>query len=192
VRDAGAQRAAAEEPHDRRHAGARPDHQGLETLYKECAPRLASRLYMTGLDRAEAEDIVQDTFIEAARQWELVSKLESPYGWLHRVATRRAIDRYRSGPSRREVPTSQIPDLPAHGTAATEAITNIALSRVWEVINKMPVRRSHIAMLRWRLGYTIPEIAAHLGISQATVRVHLHDARKDLLDAEILPGTSTH
>jgi hypothetical protein len=65
---------------------------------------------------------------------------------------------------------------------AEQALCAVTLNKCWAVIKQMPVVQHRVAVLCWAASWTPAEIAAHLGITQSTVRVHLMNARKQLLD----------
>ena len=68
-------------------------------------------LRLTGGDRSAAEDVVQETLLRA---WRADGVLEAPdsdrRAWLFTVARRIVIDRWRSGRSRYEVVSDQMPE----------------------------------------------------------------------------------
>ena len=59
----------------------------------------------------------------------------------------------------------------------------MALDRCLQAIQKMPPAQHRVAYLCWHEDWSTKEIARELGIAQATVRVHLMNARRDLVDA---------
>jgi RNA polymerase sigma factor (sigma-70 family) len=63
-------------------------------LFRHEAGRMVSVLAaMLGFDRIElAEDIVQDTMVQALRSWRFQGIPESPSAWLYRVAKNKALD----------------------------------------------------------------------------------------------------
>jgi len=71
------------------------DEKALEALYRAHANAvygLARRLCQSG---AEAEDVMQDTFLEAARSLKQYRGDGPVVGWLKRIAARKALQRYR-------------------------------------------------------------------------------------------------
>lgn len=59
-------------------------------LYVVEYPALVRTLTLIVRDRAAAEDLAQDAFVQLLRHWPKVSRYESPGGWLRRVAVRMA------------------------------------------------------------------------------------------------------
>lgn len=70
--------------------------------------------------------------------------------------------------------------------AAAQALSSIAVARCWQIINGMPERQHAVALLRWQQDMKEGEIATALGITEKTVSVHLHRARRKLI-AELGP-----
>jgi RNA polymerase sigma-70 factor, ECF subfamily len=140
-------------------------------------------LYLTHGDQEEAENLVQETFQEAARKWAKLRMLsrEAQRAWLFTVVKNKAIDRWRV--ARRH---HLVSDVPEHGSAPSAeqvALSRLALDRCWEVISKMSPMQQRVAYLFWHEGWTTREIAEELGITPDTVRVHRKNARDELADA---------
>jgi len=138
---------------------------------------------LPGVSSADAEDMVQVTFHEAAMRWEefLFSlDQESVRRWLHRVLRNKTIDQWRKNGSRR-APLEQLESCggPPDETY-TKALFSITLKQCWKKIATMPETRQRIAFLAWSEGWSRAEIAGLLGIKQSTVRVHLKHARDEL------------
>jgi RNA polymerase sigma-70 factor, ECF subfamily len=56
---------------------------------------LGRALVAVVLDVHAAEEVAQEAFLRAYRDWPKVSSYEDPRGWLYRVAMRLAISRWR-------------------------------------------------------------------------------------------------
>jgi RNA polymerase sigma-70 factor, ECF subfamily len=138
---------------------------------------------LPGVSRADAEDMVQVTFHEAATRWEdLLFALdqESLRKWLYRVLRYKTIDQWRKYGSR-QVPLEQF-DSCAGSAEKTynKALSSITLGQCWEKIATMPETRQRVAFLTWSMDWSSAEIAEYLGIKPSTVRVHLKRARDEL------------
>jgi RNA polymerase sigma-70 factor (ECF subfamily) len=156
-------------------------------LYRATAASLfiRARLLAQG-DRQQAEDLVQDTFVAALLGWDKVGELrpQAQQRWLFAVLVNKAVDTWRRI-GRIEV-TDTFDGLDEPG-AADETYTRAACSMAWqrafEIIQQMPPMRHHVVCLRWIAGWSAAEISIELRIQQATVRVHLKNARDTLITA---------
>lgn len=95
-------------------------------LFEQARPRLLSIAYRILGSRAEAEDVVQDTFL----RWQAadIAIVESPGAWLTTACTRRAIDMLRAGyRSRVDYVGNWLPE-PVHTVVASEAEAEMELS----------------------------------------------------------------
>lgn len=129
---------------------------------------------LTG-SRAVGEDIAQEAFCSAFRRWDRIRTYDNPAAWVRRVAANMATSAWRRRAReanalsrlrrRREVDV-------AEPTAGDEEF--------WEAVRRLPPRQAHCLSLRYLEDLTTAEIAAVLGIAEATVRVHLHVARLEL------------
>lgn len=154
-------------------------------LYRATMPSLfvRARLLAQG-DRQQAEDLVQDAFVEALRGWDKVGALrpEGQQRWLFAVLVNKAVDTWRRIGRIDVTDTFDGHDEPgAADETYTRAVCSMAWRRAFEIIQRMPPMRHHVVCLRWIVGWSTAETAAELGIQQATVRVHLKNARDTLI-----------
>jgi RNA polymerase sigma factor (sigma-70 family) len=98
------------------------------------------------------------------------------------------IDAWRSV-HRRGYPVAEVPDIRTAPSPESVVLDQRALERCDEVISTMPPERKKVALLRWYCRWTVKEIAAWNGISEATVRGHLMRARRQL-NEEVRPEVS--
>jgi RNA polymerase sigma-70 factor (ECF subfamily) len=137
-------------------------------------------LRLTG-DWSEADDLVQEAFTAALEKWDQVGgwPRDRQLAWLTRVMMNKKIDAWRSG-RRRSYPVAEVPDIRTAPSPESAVLDQRALDRCDEVISAMPPERRKVAQLRWYCLWTVKEIAACNGISEATVRGHLMRARRQL------------
>lgn len=124
--------------------------------------------------RSGAEDIAQDAFLAAHRDWSRIVQLEQPSAWVRRVAANIAVSAFRKRvwEARALVRLSrQRPPLPPLNDDATE---------FWSAVRALPKRQAQAVALRYFDDLPNAEIAVILGCSESTVRVHLHNGRKAL------------
>jgi RNA polymerase sigma factor (sigma-70 family) len=152
----------------------------IATLFKSAAERLFWRARLLSGDRAQAEDLVQETFHEAIKNWNTLGRREPDLqaAWLFRVLYNKAVDQWRSGQRLHLV--EMLEDRPSGDDVHHAAMCDIAADRAWKAIQAMPAVRRNVARLRWIDDREIGEIALELGIQPSTVRVHLKHARDTL------------
>jgi RNA polymerase sigma factor (sigma-70 family) len=151
----------------RRDELADPFRHDLEALYRTSAPALARAIYaFTGGRRQIAEDAVAEAF---ARAIEHVADIRVPLPWIYKTAFRLATRELER--ERRPLPSA--PD-PVPGIDPSD------LRDVFTALVLLTPRQRAAVLLHDEEGMTAPEVGRLLGLSAATVRVHLFRARKRL------------
>ena len=136
--------------------------------------RLALRI--TG-SPADAEDLVQETFLRA---WRGIRRFRGEARfrtWLTRILLNANANRRRSlaRPAPPEPPPGPNGD-PAEATARRDL-----LGRVLDAVHSLPRRQRETILLRARAGLSVAEVAEVLGIGKGVVKVHLSRARRKLV-----------
>jgi DNA-directed RNA polymerase specialized sigma24 family protein len=121
-------------------------------------------------DRARAEEITQDAFIQLLKNWQKVSVYEQPESWVRRVAIRLAMRVIR----RDRIWALVRQRLPAVGPTAAPSID------VADAIDRLSSTQRAAVILRYYEDRPVAEIATILGCAEPTARVHLHRARNRL------------
>lgn len=146
------------------------------------AARLAFRVALGVLrNRAEAEDVAQETLLRAFRNFHRLRDPARFRPWLVRVAWRLALDRVRSDRRRqqRELAFAE----PKRESTAEE----IAASREFEnhlraAVDELPEKLRLILVLSAIEGYATREVAELLCVPEGTVKSRLFLARKRLTE----------
>lgn len=138
--------------------------------------RLARRL---AANRDDARDLVQDTFLKAARCPESVPLgLASEEAWLVRVLINIRRDQWRKTAVRQRFSLSL--SVAATADESNQESALIARMTVWRALDMLHPRRRAVVVMHELEGMTIAAIALLLGISAITVRWHLSMGRRDL------------
>jgi len=125
---------------------------------------------------AEAEDVVQEVFVQVWRQAERFDPARgSPEAWLCTIARTRALDRLRRRASRREDPADAAPG------ASAPPRTEEALA-VRKALEGLSADQRHALELAYYEGLTHTEIAARLGEPLGTVKTRIRTAMIRLRD----------
>lgn len=147
----------------------------LFDTHEERLYRLARRLTSTAGD---AEDLVQETFLRAARSLTSVPDGHSrEEAWLVRVLVNIRRDQWRRAVTRQRA-AALLTDNDAERSTAEAAL--IAKQAVWTALDTLHPRRRAILILHELEGMTHSAIGTLLGVSTVTVRWHLSMARHDL------------
>lgn len=137
--------------------------------------------YATGIvgSRAQAEDLVQEAFIRFAPVQATGSAVEQPLAYLYRIVRNLALDSTRRKTLERRQRDGEpawwmVPATPR--TPEQELRHRQNLERVEQALRDLP-KETRLAVEMHRLGgYTLQEVADHLGLSVATVHRMVRDA----------------
>jgi RNA polymerase sigma-70 factor (ECF subfamily) len=146
-------------------------------------------------DATDAEDLVQDVFLSAFKGWHTFRGESSERTWLYAIAARacQRMRRKRSGEPERVA--SLDVDLPFDapliaavpgdrgGDVLDQSVRNEARERLEAEIAALPEDFRVPLVLKEIVGLPIADIAAILGLEQATARSRVHRARLKLRDA---------
>ena len=177
------QAAALGDDRARMAAIARGDCAALAELYDAYAPGLLG-FARRAVGRADAEDIVQTTFITAARMaptWD--GRSPSARAWLFGIAARHLKERQRAG-SRFARALLGLATEPAH---ASKGPSGERLD-TWAALERLPEAKRIVLVLAEVEGFSGEEIAKMLDIPLNTVWTRLHHGRRamrELLDEEL-------
>lgn len=137
--------------------------------------RLARRL---APDADEARDLVQETFLKAARSAASVPlDPTAAEAWLVRVLVNIRRDAWRKAEVRSRYDETV---RGADRIASDQESALIARATVWRALDTLAPRRRAVVVMREIEGLPIASIAALLGISAITVRWHLSVGRREL------------
>ncbi len=144
--------------------------------------RLARRLSPSA---DEARDLVQDTFLRAARAPSSVPDgMPNEEAWLVRVLINLCRDRWRMKANRARLDPRGDAGQPPEPSDPEAAF--IARTLIWRALDVLPPRRRAALVMYELEGATIPAIARVLGVNPVTVRWHLSMGRRQL--ATIIGG----
>jgi RNA polymerase sigma-70 factor (ECF subfamily) len=154
-----------------------PDLTALVRAYSGLLYRVALSVLR---NTAEAEDVVQDTFVRVLQQGRRLSDVREMRPWLVRIAWNLAIDR------KRRVPVEQMDDVFAAGMVSREMAADEALAEagrmraVMDAIDRLPRKEREALLLSAMEELSTAEIGAVLGRSESSVRSLLFRARGHL------------
>ena len=155
----------------------------FEALFRHHWPRAYRAAYLVVHDAAAAEDIAQESFLAAVRNFERFDR-RRPFGpWLHRIVVNRAIDWSRARALRRE-----LGEAPLASISAAERSDNPHTRSLAAALASLSPEHRAVIVLRHLLEYTPGEIADLLDLPRGTVNSRLRrglDALASMLGEEI-------
>ena len=166
-----------------------------DRLFAEQASPLIDQLFGAALgmtrNRADAEDLVQETFMKAYTKFHQYQQGTNIKAWLYRILTNTYITHYRKAqrsPKRsggEEVEDWQLAAAASHDekglvSAEAEALDNIPSSELRTALESLSEDQRVVVLLSDVEGFAYKEIADMLDIPIGTVMSRLHRGRKNL------------
>ena len=158
----------------------------FDDLYqREYRPLVAFAYALSG-SWGSAEELAQDAFLAAFRDWERVRSYSVPEAWLRRAVANRSVSRWRrlASESRALIRIAHRPERAGELELGLD-------DEFWAAVRALPRRQAEVVTLHYLEDRTVDEIAAVLDIAAGTVKVHLHRARAALaaaLELEVRDG----
>ena len=164
----------------------------LKDRFEAEAVPLRPRLYVAAVrltgNSADAEDLLQETYLRAYRGFSGFEPGTNLTGWLHRILRNTFINSYRKRLHEpRTVPEdwyrstgSAVRDVEA--SAETTVIDSLPDQRLQEALASLPERYRRVVLLSDVEGFSYQEIAGLVGVPRGTVTSRLHRGRKALKD----------
>ena len=159
----------------------------LEALMAREGPRLYGMARRLCGDPADAEDLVQETFLQAFRSWDQLEQPDNPRPWLYAIARRacQRMRRRRSGePARLETleellprPAATVPDLSSLAGPHADRLRAEAREIVERAVAELPEPFRLPLVLADIAELGSADIARALGLQEATVKTRIHRAR---------------
>lgn len=143
-----------------------------EEYARDRLPRLLAQAHTLTMNRADAEDLVQETLLKVMLNWERVSRTDTPDAYVRQIL----VNTFLSGKRKRsatEITSDKLE--PSAGSAAEEALSPL-FGDVWPHVAKLPPKQRAALALRYYEDLPDERIAELLHCSTATVRSNVHRA----------------
>jgi RNA polymerase sigma factor (sigma-70 family) len=131
--------------------------------FRACFPRaVAVARRVVGIDGAE--DAAVEAFAAAYARWKRVGALAWRDGWVCRTAFHQALAQARH--------TGRRPEAPAAPLSVEDGV--VLRASMVQALRRLPRRQREAVALRYLIDLPEREVAAVLGVSAGSVKVHLH------------------
>jgi RNA polymerase sigma-70 factor (ECF subfamily) len=133
--------------------------------------------------RQNAEELAQDAFLAAYRDWGRISRLDKPEAWVRLAVANRSVSTFRR--LRTEAKYRFRLAEPQKGDTSGDVSDGLD---VWNEVRRLPARQAQVIALTYFADLSRAEVAETLQCSEDTVKTHLRRARRALserLDAPL-------
>jgi RNA polymerase sigma-70 factor (sigma-E family) len=141
----------------------------VTALYAEHYRTLVGLAAFLVRDPAEAEEVVQDSFVAMHCGWRRLRDTDKALAYLRRSV----VNRSRSVLRHRVIVDKNTPDpLPDMPSAEQGAIVQLERSAVVDALRALPLRQREALVLRFYADLSAAQIASIMGISRGAVKSH--------------------
>jgi RNA polymerase sigma-70 factor (ECF subfamily) len=153
----------------------RPAPETFEDFYVREYPAVVGLAYALSGSRWGAEDLAQEAFMEAHRDWARIGLYDKPGAWVRRVVANLSVSAFR----RRAAEAKALARLPF---GHEDPLPDLAEGdpEFWAAIRSLPRRQAQVLTLFYLEDRSVAEIAEILDVTLGTVKRHLHDGRRAL------------
>jgi RNA polymerase sigma factor (sigma-70 family) len=153
--------------------GAQPE--TFEDFYMREYPAVVGLAYALSGSRWGSEDLAQEAFLAAHRDWGRIGSYQHPAAWVRRVVANLSVSAFR------------------RRAAEAKALARVALRRsdpvpdlaaadpeFWAAVRALPRRQAQVVALYYLEDRSVADVANILDMTLGTVKRHLYDARRTL------------
>ncbi|MBQ7678762.1 MAG: sigma-70 family RNA polymerase sigma factor [Butyrivibrio sp.] len=141
----------------------------FDQVYLTTYDRIFKMVYIRLMNRENAEDVVQETYIRAMRAYDRYDpERASVYTWLYRIAENTMLNYVRGEKKFAAVP---LDDGMEHGAEDQEllALTNGSAQEALQILRQLKDDERELLMMRYGMELSFREIGERLGASEKTV-----------------------
>jgi len=164
----------------------------FDDFYVSTRGRLLRQLTAMTADVGLAEDALQEAYMKAWLRWRRTRVLDNPEAWVRIVAWRCAVSRHR----RATVAARMLPMLgrDSRHRAALKDPEAAETIDIEAALRRVPAEHRRVIVLHDLCGFTVPAIAAEIGVPEGTVKSRLSRGRAAVaacLGPDYLPHGAT-
>jgi len=156
------------------------DSAAMEALIEAHGTRLLRSATLLCGNETDAQDLVQDTFVEAVRSVHRFRGQSSLYTWLHSILLN--LTHHYRRESKRLVYDNQLPVQEGSVSEEQQSALDLesATTELARALRQLSSSHREVLVLRFYGRMKIGEMARHLGVSTGTVKSRLHYAISEM------------
>lgn len=147
--------------------------QAIRALFDEHYDRLCRLAVLVGAED-EAEDVVAEAFYELHRRWSEIADSAAAVGYLSATIRNLVRMRIRHKQVVRKHERRVLPDAERNCSAEHEVLVKVTERTLSQALGRLPNRQRQAIVLRFWMDFKDREIAAAMGISLGSVKVHIY------------------
>jgi RNA polymerase sigma-70 factor (ECF subfamily) len=150
------------------------NHAAVRDLVAAFGPRLFRSACLLCGSETDAQDLVQETFVQALQSAHRFERRSSIYTWLHAILLN--LTRHYHRDRKRLVFDDQLArqDIPSCDDGPNGLDADAASGALIEALARLTAPHREVLVLRFYENMKLGEIAAHLGLATGTVKSRLH------------------
>jgi RNA polymerase sigma-70 factor (ECF subfamily) len=159
----------------------------FDDFYRSEFPAVVGLAYALSGSRAGAEDLAQEAFLAAHRNWARIREYDKPEAWVRRVVSNMSVSAVR----RRVVEAKGLARLALRRQEPALPELEAEDVEFWAAVRSLPKRQAQVVALHYMEDLPVSRIAEILDVAEGTVKAHLHAARAALAKKlDLLEGDS--
>lgn len=156
--------------------------EAVETCFRrDRGPLLALARLLGGQGPDDAEEVLQEATVRTLVAWERAGRVDDPGHYLRTAVVNLRRDGWRR--TARRGPALPMTDGPDGSDVAADLEADEQQRRLVTAVRDLPPRQREVVALRYLHECSTQEAATTLGISEGTVKTHLHRALEALAGA---------
>jgi RNA polymerase sigma-70 factor (ECF subfamily) len=152
-----------------------PERPSFEDLYLKDFQAVVGLAFALSGSRWLAEDLAQEAFLAAHRNWPRISTYDQPGAWVRRVVANLSVSAFR----RRVVEAKALVSMARSDRSPLSELPSDD-AEFWDAVRSLPRRQSQVVALHYLEDLPVAEVAAILDMAPGTVKKHLFDGRREL------------
>lgn len=147
----------------------------FDDFYRREFKLVVGLAYALSGSRNSAEDLAQEAFMAAHREWDKLQTYDNPGAWVRRVVANKAVSGFRRS-------ATEMRALAKLGVRRLEPLSEMEPddAEFWGHVRDLPKRQAQAIALFYLEDRPVAEIARILGCTESTAKVHLHKGRTNL------------
>lgn len=148
--------------------------ESFQAFYQREVRSVVGLAYVLSGSRTAAEDLAQEGFVAALRNWDRIGRYDNPGAWVRRVVSNRSGSRFRrlAAEARARLRLEELD--------YTIPEVDVDAVHIWDEVRRLPTRQAQVIALCYYDRCSIADTARILECSETTVKTHLRRARETL------------